>query len=118
MSLLSKFLGTENYSLSDSPMFQELIRNIKADNIDTEGFELYLDDLSERNYFEEEVHLEKSYSSETLLKENRALRYRSDMYGISTGGEGHVYGVSVNNKYDYTGYTAKSQILKGKEVAA
>ena len=29
MSLLSDFLGTEEFSLMDSPMFQELIENIK-----------------------------------------------------------------------------------------
>jgi hypothetical protein len=29
MSLLSDFLGTEEFSLMDSPMFQELIKNIK-----------------------------------------------------------------------------------------
>ena len=29
MSLLSDFLGTEDFSLMDSPMFQELIENIK-----------------------------------------------------------------------------------------
>lgn len=28
-SLLSDFLGTKEYSLKDSPMFQELIENIK-----------------------------------------------------------------------------------------
>ena len=31
MSLLSDFLGTEDFSLMDSPMFQELIENIKTD---------------------------------------------------------------------------------------
>lgn len=30
---LSEFLKTEDFSLSDSPMFQELIENIKADKI-------------------------------------------------------------------------------------
>lgn len=29
MSLLSDFLETEEFSLMDSPMFQELIKNIK-----------------------------------------------------------------------------------------
>lgn len=29
MSLLSDFLGTEDFSLSDSPMFRELVENIK-----------------------------------------------------------------------------------------
>ena len=33
MSLLSDFLGTEDFSLMDSPMFQELIENIKIENI-------------------------------------------------------------------------------------
>lgn len=30
MSLLSKFLGTEKYSLKESPMFKKFIKNIKA----------------------------------------------------------------------------------------
>ena len=33
MSLLSNFLGTEEFSLMDSPMFQELVENIKANKI-------------------------------------------------------------------------------------
>lgn len=30
MSLLSEFLGTEKYSLKESPMFKNLIKNIKS----------------------------------------------------------------------------------------
>ena len=33
MSLLSDFLGTEDFSLMDSPMFQELVKNIKNNRI-------------------------------------------------------------------------------------
>ncbi len=33
MSLLSDFLGTEDFSLMDSPMFQELVENIKNNRI-------------------------------------------------------------------------------------
>ena len=33
MSLLLDFLGTEDFSLMDSPMFQELIENIKNNRI-------------------------------------------------------------------------------------
>lgn len=30
MSLLSEFLGTEKYSVNESPMFKKLIKNIKS----------------------------------------------------------------------------------------
>ncbi|MBK5160754.1 hypothetical protein [Streptococcus sp. 3.1] len=33
MSLLADFLGTEDFSLMDSPMFQELVENIKNNRI-------------------------------------------------------------------------------------
>ena len=33
MSLLSDFLGTTDFSLSDSPMFRELIKNIVENEI-------------------------------------------------------------------------------------
>lgn len=32
MSLLSEFLGTEKYSLKESPMFKKFIKNIKSTN--------------------------------------------------------------------------------------
>lgn len=37
MSLLSKFLGTKDFTLMDSKMFQDLIKNIKDNNIYTEN---------------------------------------------------------------------------------
>ena len=60
MSLLSNFLGTEEFSLMDSPMFQELVENIKANKIYSVNneFDYYLNmlgspkkDKDEINYF-------------------------------------------------------------------
>ncbi|MBK0348917.1 hypothetical protein JDW15_09850 [Aerococcaceae bacterium zg-ZJ1578] len=59
MSLLSKFLGTENYSISDSPMFQALLKNIEKNN--------YLSNLDE---FEYDINASKEcqkYSIDVVL---------------------------------------------------
>ena len=49
MSLLLDFLGTEDFSLKDSPMFQELIENIKNNRI-----------YSANNEFDYPLNLSKS----------------------------------------------------------
>ena len=42
MSLLSDFLGTEDFSLKDSPMFRKLIANIKNEpTVETISFDEY-----------------------------------------------------------------------------
>jgi hypothetical protein len=58
MSLLSNFLGTEEFSLMDSPMFQELVENIKANKIYSVNneFDYYLNMLGSPKKYKDEIH--------------------------------------------------------------
>lgn len=61
MSLLSEFLGTDEFSLYDSPMFCKLIENI--DSVDDKGFEYDIAKFSDvKNYASEKVGFSKSSS--------------------------------------------------------
>lgn len=58
MSLLSNFLGTEEFSLMDSPMFQELVENIKANKIYSVNneFDYYLNMSGSPKKYKDEIH--------------------------------------------------------------
>lgn len=58
MSLLSNFLGTEEFSLMDSPMFQELVENIKANKIYSvnNAFDYDLNILGSLKKYKDEIH--------------------------------------------------------------
>ena len=58
MSLLSNFLGTEEFSLMDSPMFQELVENIKANKIYSANneFDYYLNMSGSPKKYKNEIH--------------------------------------------------------------
>ena len=58
MSLLSNFLGTEEFSLMDSPMFQELVENIKANKIYSVNneFDYYLNMSGSPKKYKNEIH--------------------------------------------------------------
>lgn len=58
MSLLSNFLGTEEFSLMDSPMFQELVENIKANKIYSVNneFDYDLNILGSLKKYKDEIH--------------------------------------------------------------
>lgn len=58
MSLLSNFLGTEEFSLIDSPMFQELVENIKANKIYSVNneFDYYLNMSGSPKKYKDEIH--------------------------------------------------------------
>lgn len=61
MSLLSEFLGTDEFSLYDSPMFCKLIENI--DSIDNKDFEYGIAKFSyEKIYSSEKVDFSTSPS--------------------------------------------------------
>ncbi|MGT2925084.1 hypothetical protein ACVR0O_07815 [Streptococcus caviae] len=54
MSLLSEFLGTEEYSIKELPLFKELIENIKRDDLfeystAVKKVEIFFDDNSKVN---------------------------------------------------------------------
>ena len=57
MSLLSDFLGTEDFSLMDSPMFQELVKNIKNNRIYSANkeFDYYLNLSSKPQKYRDEI---------------------------------------------------------------
>lgn len=58
MSLLSDFLGTEEFSLMDSPMFQELIENIKNNRTYSANnkFDYNLKLLKSPKKYRDEIH--------------------------------------------------------------
>lgn len=57
MSLLSDFLGTTDFSLSDSPMFRELIKNIVENEIYfNDNIEEFLyDNITEKRRYDFEI---------------------------------------------------------------
>ena len=84
MSLLSNFLGTEEFSLMDSPMFQELVENIKANKIYSanNGFDYYLNMSGSPKKYKDEIHFTSQlnnqkdfYDLNSIKKVNAKSKY-------------------------------------------
>jgi|GEM_PF-2007662 hypothetical protein len=84
MSLLSNFLGTEEFSLMDSPMFQELVENIKANKIYSANneFDYYLNMSRSPKKYKDEIHFTSQlnnqkdfYDLNSIKKVNAKSKY-------------------------------------------
>jgi hypothetical protein len=84
MSLLSNFLGTEEFSLMDSPMFQELVENIKANKIYSANneFDYYLNMSGSPKKYKDEIHFTSQlnnqkdfYDLNSIKKVNAKSKY-------------------------------------------
>lgn len=84
MSLLSNFLGTEEFSFMDSPMFQELVENIKANKIYSANneFDYYLNMSRSPKKYKDEIHFTSQlnnqkdfYDLNSIKKVNAKSKY-------------------------------------------
>ena len=84
MSLLSNFLGTEEFSLMDSPMFQELVENIKANKIYSVNneFDYFLNMSGSPKKYKDEIHFTSQlnnqkdfYDLNSIKKVNAKSKY-------------------------------------------
>jgi len=84
MSLLSNFLGTEEFSLMDSPMFQELVENIKANKIYSVNneFDYDLNISGSLKKYKDEIHFtsqlnhqKEFYDLNSITKVNAMPKY-------------------------------------------
>jgi hypothetical protein len=84
MSLLSNFLGTEEFSLMDSPMFQELVEKIKANKIYSVNneFDYDLNISGSLKKYKDEIHFtsqlnnqKEFYDLNSITKVNAMPKY-------------------------------------------
>lgn len=81
MSLLSEFLGTNEFSLYDSPMFCKLIKNI--DSVDDKGFEYGIAKFSDvKNYTSEKIGFSKSSSHNISMRKYNSKLEENDSIQI------------------------------------
>ena len=112
MSLLSNFLGTEDFSLMDSPMFQELVENIKNNRI-----------YSVNNEFDYNLNLSRSpkiYRDEIYF--NSKLDEQSDYLNFHISGSAMSKHTIENKKsrFSYFAINSENSITRkeNSEVAA
>ena len=69
MSLLLDFLGTEDFSLMDSPMFQELIENIKNNRIYSANneFDYALNLSKSQKKYRDEIHFTSQLDGQNVF---------------------------------------------------
>ena len=110
MSLLSNFLGTENYDFMESPMFRELIENLKQEAAEEKNKFVYtIDTVSDF-----------TYQNNTLIsgngQYNKIYRKNTDKFTVYKCGEDKKVDMKKGAYKDYP--KINSDRKENREVAA